>query len=490
VKKLSGLDASFLHMETATMYGHVASLVVVDPKTSRSGDVYGDLRRTFEERLHILPVYRRRLVGDALGLDHPYWVDDANLDLDFHVREIALPAPGDEHQLGEQVARIMARPLDRSRPLWECYVISRLADGTVAILNKLHHSTIDGVSGAELLYVLLDTDPGAVGVEPPAEPWEPEREPTSLELLARAVLGYATRPREGLRLQLRLLRMLADLSGNPAVRQVAMTAIPGIRRFARLNRAEAADPPALPNRPAPRTPWNQSVTPHRRFAMQTLRLSDAQTVKRAFDITVNDVVLALCATALRRYLADHGGIPEAPLLVMVPVSVRAAEEADIYSSRVTGVITSLHTNIADPVERMRAIHNSMAAAKEVQRAIPADMLTDITHFAPPTLFTQAVRLATRVRIVDRLSPPFNLTISNVPGPRQPLYLGGALMKHFYPVSIVAEGQGLNITVQSYLDNLDFGLIACRGLMPDLWNLADHLADAMAELLVAAREGGD
>jgi diacylglycerol O-acyltransferase / wax synthase len=486
MKQLSGIDAAFLHTETATTFGHVASLIVVDPSTSRTGDVYGDVRRVFEQRLHLLEVYRRKLVADPLGLDQPYWVDDPELNLDFHLREIALPRPGDSRQLGEQIARLVARPLDRSRPLWEFYVISGLEGRRVGLLNKIHHSTIDGVSGAELLNVLLDTEPEGRRAEPPAKPWEPERQPTSLELMWRALSGLATRPQQAIHLQLRLWRTAGELAGLPALRRLAASAMPGGRELAPSEETGQRD--GVPARPAPRTPWNRSVTGHRRFAFRTLSLSDAQTVKRAFGVTVNDVVMALSASALRRYLIDHDALPEDPLLAMVPVSLRIADEAGTFSNRVTGVIADLHTQVADPVERLQAIHDSMAAAKELQRAIPADMLSDITQFAPPALFAQASRLAAHVRMADRMNPPFNVTISNVPGPRQPLYLGGALMEHFYPVSVVADGLGLNLTVQSYLDNLDFGLISCRELVPDLWDLVDHLADAMDELLRTASAG--
>ncbi len=204
-------------------------------------------------------------------------------------------------------------------------------------------------------------------------------------------------------------------------------------------------------------------------------------------VTVNDVVLALSAGALRAYLAERDALPDRALVAMVPVSVRVKGQGETYTNRVTGVVTSLHTNIADPVERVQAIHGSMAAAKELQQAIPADVLTDVTQFAPPALAARAARLAGRLRIADRMNPPVNVIVSNVPGPRQPLYLSGARMTHFYPVSTVADGLGLNITVQSYLDNLDFGLVACRELVPDLWDLCDGLSDSMDELLKAAAD---
>jgi WS/DGAT/MGAT family acyltransferase len=210
-------------------------------------------------------------------------------------------------------------------------------------------------------------------------------------------------------------------------------------------------------------------------------------VKQAFGVTVNDVVMALCAATLRRYLGDRDLLPVKPLVAMVPISVRQRAHRGEFTNRVTGTVVPIHTDLDDPVARLLAIHESMAAAKELHEAIPATILTDVTEFVPPALAAQASRLSTRIRMADRMKPPFNLTISNVPGPRVPLYLGGAAMEHFYPVSVVAEGQGLNMTVQSYLDNLDFGLVGDRDLVPDLWDLCDGLADAMEELLAAAKE---
>jgi diacylglycerol O-acyltransferase / wax synthase len=489
VKQLSGLDSSFLNMETPTTMGHVSSLVILDASSS-TGDIYTQLRQTFEERIHLLSVYRRKLATVPLGLDHPYWVDDPDLDLEFHIREIAIPAPGDDRQLGEQVARIIARPLDRSRPLWEFYVLSGLEGGRVGILTKIHHSTIDGASGVELLQVLLDTEPEGRTIEPPDETWVPERTPSGAELFARTVVELSTLPRKAIRFQLRMLRLTAQLTGNRAFRDMALGMTPGLRRLGIIDRNPGVVEPKLPNRPAPRTPFNQVITPHRRYAITTLPLSDARKVKSAFGVTVNDVVMSLCAGALRRWLIDHDALPADPLIAMVPVSVRVPTTGDdAFTNMVTGVISPLHTNIADPAVRLLAIHESMDAAKELQQAIPADLLTDATEFAPPSLAAQAARLAGRVRIANRMNPPINVTVSNVPGPRQPLYLAGAVMEHFYPASTIADGQGLNMTVQSYLDNLDFGLVACRELVPDLWDMAGHLHTELEELLAATEVVG-
>ena len=491
MQQLSALDTAFLSMETARQFGHVCSLVVLDSSTSASGDVHADLIRAFEAREHLLGVYRRKLAPVPLDLDRPYWVDDPDLDLDFHIRALALPAPGTDEQLGEQVARIIARPLDRSRPLWEWYVITGIEGGRVGVLTKLHHATIDGASGVELIQLLLETEPEAPPPEPSREMerWSPEPPPSIASLLLRTAVGYATKPQKMVELQVQLLRTAARLTGNPVVRQMAIAAMPGLRAIRRLSgeRPEATVPPALSVGAAPATPWNRTVTAHRRFAFRTLRLADAQAVKRAFGVTVNDVVLALCAGALRTYLAEREALPTQPLVAMVPISVRQQAQRGEFSNRVTGTIVPIHTDLENPVARLRAIHQSMLAAKELNDAIPATILTDVTEFVPPTLAALASRLSTRIRMADRLHPPFNLTISNVPGPRVPLYLGGAAMEHFYPVSLVAEGQGLNMTVQSYLDNLDFGLVADRDLVPDLRELCDGLTAAMDELLTASKE---
>lgn len=489
MQQLSAIDTAFLTMETSRQFGHVCSLVVLDSSTSASGDVHADLVKAFTARQGQLGVYRRKLAMVPLDLDRPYWVDDPDLDLDFHIRALALPSPGSPEQLGEQVARIIARPLDRSRPLWEWYVITGLEDGRVGVLTKLHHATIDGASGVELIQLLLETEPDAAPVPSQAvERWVPNEPPSALALLGRTALGYATRPQKMLELQVQLLRTAARLSGNPVFRQMAVAAMPGLRALRRRSgeRPEATVPPTLTTGSAPPTPWNRAVTAHRRFAFRTLSLADAQEVKHAFGVTVNDVVLALCASALRTYLLERDLLPTKPLVAMVPISVRQQARPGEFTNQVTGTIVPIHTDIDDPVRRLHAIHDSMAAAKELNEAIPATILTDVTEFVPPALAAQASRLSTRIRMADRLNPPFNLTISNVPGPRVPLYLGGAAMEHFFPVSVVAEGQGLNMTVQSYLGNLDFGLVADRELVPDVWDLCDGLDTAMEQLLVAAR----
>jgi diacylglycerol O-acyltransferase / wax synthase len=495
MRQLTGMDVSFLNMETPTTFGHVSSMNIFDPTGAPGGAGLEATKQLIMERIDQLAPLRRRLVEVPLGLDLPYWVEDPNFDLDFHVRHHAVPPPGNAEQLAEVVARIVARPLDRSRPLWELYVIEGVAGGRIAQLTKIHHATIDGASGALMLAAMLDLDPNWR----PSAPIDPSDLPTELlpsnsELLRLTALELLRRPEKFLRLNARMLRELRDAAptgGTRALLDLVAQPLPGpvgntLRRRLRTGYESEVDrPPPLPPTPAPRTPWNRTITPHRRFAFTTVPLEDAKRVRRAFGCTFNDVVMALCAGTLRRYLLKHDCLPDEPLVAGVPVSIRAGDEADTYQNRVSFLLCTLATDQADPIQRLHSISRAMTSAKEMARAIPADALQDYTRFAPPAIAARAMRLASRLRILDRLNPPFNLIISNVPGPSVPLYSAGARLEHFYPVSAIADGQGLNMTVQSYNGNLDFGFIACRELVPDLWVMADLLHESMQELLDAA-----
>lgn len=490
MQQLSGIDTSFLNMETSTTFGHVSSLTIFDPTSTEGWAGYEAMRRTLEERLHMMPLFRRRLVEIPLGLDRPWWVEDPNFDLDFHVRHHAVPPPGRPDQLAEVVARIVGRPLDRTRPLWELYVIEGVEGGRVAMLTKIHHATIDGASGAELLTVLLDRDANWRPTQP-MQPWNPGPLPSDNDLLLKTAGEYLRRPEKFIRLSVKTLRDLATVTRSGGLRTMAdMIAqpLPGplgdlMRRRLRSGRGDEIDkPPALPPTRAPHTPWNRAITAHRRFAYTTIPLADAKKIKSTFGTTFNDVVMALCSTTLRRYLQERGVLPDEPLIAMVPVSIRSGDESDQYQNRVSALMCNLATDIADPVDRLLAIRASMNSAKEMHAAIPAENLLDFTQFAPPAIAARAMRLYFRTQVGDRFNPPFNLIISNVPGPAEPLYSAGARLEHFYPVSAVTDGQGLNMTVQSYNGNLDFGFIACRELVPDLWDLVGYLHDATQELL--------
>jgi WS/DGAT/MGAT family acyltransferase len=495
MQQLTAADTSFLSMETGSVTGHVGSLSLFGPDAT-----YEAVKARIEERIHLLPPYRRRLVEVPMGLDLPYWIEAPDFDLEFHVREIAVPSPGTREQLADLIARVAARPMDRSRPLWEWYVIEGIEGGAyIGHYAKTHHATIDGASGTELMTILLDDSPvPSTGAEVPP-PWQGERIPSTVELLGRTAVNLARSPRQQLRAQVRLLRELQRNSRNPAVRRALdqtvrqiSQPIPGpvgdyLRRQGR--RADGDTNPAPPIAPvtAPRTPFNASITPHRRWSYCTVSLAEMKRVKSHFGVTLNDVVLAVCAGALRRYLQDHDALPTEPLLAMCPVSIRTGEETDTYTNRVSGMTVPLATDIADPVERLEAINRATVVAKEQLKALPADVLQDFGRFAPPAVAAMASRVMSRLRIADRVSPPFNLIISNVPGPRHPLYLAGSQLEHIYPVSAIGDGMGLNMTVISYLDHLDFGIISCRELLPDLWTLNDHLPDAVAELVAAVKE---
>jgi len=492
MRQLSGIDVGFLNMETPTTFGHVSSMTIYDPSTAPGGGGLEVTKQIILERMDQLAPFRRRLVEVPLGLDLPYWVEDADFDIDFHVRHHAVAPPGTPEQLAETVSRIVGRPLDRSRPLWELYVIEGLEGGRIAQLTKVHHATIDGASGAMMLTILLSPDPNERPTGHVAT-WDSEAVPTDAELLQITMGEYLRRPEKLLRTNLRMARELLASTGGGGLRALTdLVAQPLPGRLGDLLRerlrggygTEVDNPPPLPPTLAPRTPFNRPITAHRRFAYTTIPLEDAKAIRREYGCTFNDVVMALCSGTLRRYLMKHDALPDEPLIAMVPVSIRAsgAGEGDTYQNRVSGLLCSLATDEADPVQRLRMVQQSMNAAKGSFAAIPAETLQDYTQFAPPAVAARAMRMYSRLRIADRMNPPFNVTISNVPGPAEPLYSAGARLEHFYPVSTIMDGQGLNMTVQSYNGNLDFGFIACRELVPDLWSMVDHLHDSMQELM--------
>ena len=490
MRQLSGIDVSFLNMETASTFGHVSSLNIYDPTGAPGGAGVEATKQIILERMDQLAPFRRRLIEVPFGLDMPYWIEDPDFDIDFHVRHHAVPAPGTPEQLADVISRIVARPLDRSRPLWELYVIEGVANGTrIAQLTKIHHAAIDGAAGAGMLAAILDERPDYRPTGHSA-PWTPDSVPAGDELLRITAREYIRRPEKMIRLSVRTIRELAASTQNGGLRALAdviAQPMPGpfgsmLRKRLRGTDHDVDNPPALPQTQAPRTPWNRPITPHRRFASTTIPLDDAKRIRRQFGCTFNDVVMALCSGALRRYLLAHDALPPEPLIAMVPISVRSGNEDDTYQNRISALLADLATNEADPVRRLRRVQKSMTAAKDNFAAIPAETLQDFSQFAPPAVAARAMRMYSRLRIADRMNPPFNLIISNVPGPNSPLYSAGAKLEHFYPVSALGDGQGLNMTVQSYNGNLDFGFIACRDLVPDLNTLVGHLQDSMAELL--------
>ncbi len=473
MRQLSGLDAAFLSLETRTSAGHVGGVCLLDPRQAPQRLDLAVLRDLFAGRVGLVPVLRQRLLEVPFGLDQPYWVDDKDFDLEFHVREVALPRPGSDAQLAEQVSRLHARPLDRTRPLWETYLISGLARKRQAVYTKIHHAAIDGVSGAEVLTLLLDLTPEG---RPPASipAFRPQRPPGPARMLASAARAAALRPLDTVRITRDLIRFM------PAIGSVAG---PMLGRMLGMGERDGSVIPTAPTRP-PATPFNRPITPHRRWAFRSVALGDVKTVKNAFGVSVNDVVLAMCAGTLRRWLVEHDALPAAPLVVMIPVSVRDEQAKGAMGNKVSAMLAALPTHLPTPAERLAVAHEATRIAKAQHAAIPPGLVENITDFAPPALAARAARVAFATGLLHRL-PPFNLVISNVPGPDVQAYLGGAKLLAYYPVSVVTDGQGLNITVHGYRGGLHFGLIACRELVPDIDALTGYLVDELTLLLAAA-----
>ena len=465
MKRLTGMDATFLYMETPSQPMHVGAAAILDPATMEGGYSFERFRDLVESRLHLLPPFRRRLVFTPLALHHPVWIEDPDFDIDFHVRRAALPAPGSLEQLAEFTADTMARAFDRTKPMWRIWVVEGLENGHVALVCKTHHAAIDGVSGAELLVALLDLEAKPAPTAPPTKPWKPDRIPSDLEMVTRAVAELAPFP----------LKMAKALR-----RTVDMTL-----SLRQRSREPDTTPPVSPFFQAPRTSFNAAITPHRSVSFAEVSLDEIRRVKTALGCTVNDVVLGICAGALRSYLAGRGELPEEPLVATVPISVRSSDEKGQLGNRVSVMFAALATHLDDPLARIEAIHESTAAAKEQHELIGANTLTDWAEFAAPAVFARAARLYSRLKLADIHRPAHNLVMSNVPGPQFPLYCAGATMLAFYPLGPISEGAGLNITVMSYMGKLYFGLLGCRELLPDLDDLAAALPPALEELSAAA-----
>ena len=480
MRQLTSLDAQFLALETRRQTGHVASVAILDPSTTPSATLaVADIEALVTDRLPLLPPLRWRLREVPLGLDYPYWVDDEGFDLHFHVRELGLAAPGTDEQLAEQVARIVSRPLDRARPLWELYLISGLQSGHLALLTKIHHAVIDGMSGAEILGLLLDLMPEVRQLETHG-PWgDNEAVPGELGMLMRGIAGAARYP----------LRALTALPrALPNLEETQFKTIPGAAALGRVvTRAQQAitrqdGPVERTSLVAPKTSFSGRISAHRRFTFGQLSLDDVKAVKNAHGCTVNDVIVSICAGAVRRWLIAHDELPDGPLVAQIPVSVRTEEQIGTYGNRIMLMAAALPTDVADPVARLLRTRDSLAHMKERHRALPASLLADANHFIPPAVFSRAARLTFGIATSRPGRPVWNLVISNVPGPQFALYCAGAKLVANYPVSVITHGMGLNITVMSYLGHLDFGIVADREQMPDVALLMGWLR-AELELLM-------
>ncbi len=465
MRRLTGLDATFLYMETATSPMHVAGTYVYDPSTSPEGFDFARFKSLIGNRLHKLPPFRWRLVEVPFGLHHPIWVEDPDFDLDYHVRRTTVRSPGGRADLEELAGELMSRPLDRRRPLWEIHIIEGLERGFVAMVSKTHHAAIDGASGAELSTNLLDTEPEPVWFDD-APVWTSERIPSDVEMLSYAINSLIRQPAKLVSTVKQTVEMVTQFRNRPKVEGVK-------------------SPPSLFS--APRTSFNVPLTSNRSFATTEVTLADIKRIRAAFGGTVNDVVLALCTSALRRYLIDNSELPVEPLVAMVPISVRAADQKGAMGNQVSNMFVALPTNEAHPVERLRLIQVSTKASKEQASAIGADALTNWAEFAAPAIAARAARLYSSMNIANRHRPLFNVTISNVPGPSYPLYCNGSTLVSWYPMGPIFDGGGLNMTVMSYMGVVHFGLVACSDALPRVRDLASNVLEAAKELLTAVDE---
>ncbi|MGO9342808.1 MAG: WS/DGAT/MGAT family O-acyltransferase [Acidimicrobiales bacterium] len=468
MEQVSGLDAAFLYCETPTMHLHVCGLLLLDPSTMPDGYSYERIRTMAWERLPQIPAVRRKLAKVPLNLGRPFWIDEPDLDIDAHLHRVVLEAPGDDRSLASVVGEIASSQLRRDRPLWEVWVIEGLADGHVAVLVKMHHSTIDGVSGANIMGRLLDLQPTPPLGSKSLEERQVERTPSPLELLGHSMIARLSEP--------------LDL-----VRLVPATALRVATTAWRLGRSESKDQTAAIPFTAPRTSFNATVTGRRSVAFTDVSLSDIKMVKNAFGVTVNDVVTAVVGGALRHYLEDLGELPDRPLLAAAPISVHDRTTKLEGTTKLSVMFSTLATDEKDPVERLRIIASANSRAKEINNMVGADTFMRWAEHFWFNAIGLGARLYSTTHLADHHPVVHNLILSNVPGPPVALYFAGARLVGLYPLGPITDGAGLNVTVLSEEDRVGFGIITCPDLVPRVWDLADSIPGAVRELVEAAKQ---
>jgi WS/DGAT/MGAT family acyltransferase len=486
MQPLEGLDAAFISLETPTTPLHVGVVMVLDPpEGTRSlfspSTRYAQIRRVIDQRIHLVGPFRQRAVQIPFGLQHPVWVDDPDFELDDHLSRASLPSPGGKKELDSFVAGVMSRQLDPHRPLWEMHVVEGLDGDRTALIAKVHHAILDGVSGASMLAAFLDLNPRARVIPLPSDPWDPPPLPGSAQLLRHAAASLAHQPGHALSTLESGVEALADLGQHS--REVA-------------GRGEVPPPGFFS---APRTSINGTVSNRKRFSSLSIPLEDVKLVRRVFECTVNDVLLAGVAGGLRRLLEVRGDLSEHSLVAMVPVSTRPTDDAGqseeaggggeapghALGNQVSGMLVSLATELSGPVQRLEAIARSTLLSKEQERLHRGRLLGELAEMAVPGLASRLARAVVGTKLFDRVRPPFNVIVSGVKGPDFPLFCAGSRVSALYPVGPIAEGTGLNVTIMSYLDQLHFGLQSCRRLLPELDDLAVFIDDSLGELVGCA-----
>jgi diacylglycerol O-acyltransferase / wax synthase len=460
--RLSAIDASFLHQEKQASHMHVGALVTFEGPAPKREEMAEHLR----SRLHHVPRYRQKLAFPRFEMGRPFWIDDPQFNLDYHLRHTALPKPGSADQLRQLVGRIFSQRLDRSKPLWELWLVQGLEDGRFALISKTHHSLVDGVSGVDISTVLFDLS------EVPSDPkgpdsWEPMPEPSEADLIAEGVKDLARAPTD---LAGRALGALSRPGRTVAEVREAAEGI-GEVVWAGLN-------------PAPDVPLNVPIGPHRRVWWVRSRLADFKEIKNALGGTVNDVVLAVVSGALGRWLRGRGVRTEGlELRALVPVSIRSEDERGALGNRIAAMRGPLPVYARDPVERLRLVREAMQGLKESKQALAAEVISGLEDFAPPTLLAQASRLNFSTRL-------FNLIVTNVPGPQFPLYLLGREMLEIVPIAFLPEHHALAIAIMSYNGKMNLGLLGDYDAMPDIDGVGGLIEESLEELLAIARAGGE
>ena len=474
MKHLSGVDSAFLHLESPEMPMHIGSLNVLDLPEGYTGDFFEDTKAMLAARLHLADVFTRKLALMPLDISNPVWVEDEDIDLDYHVRHVTLPKPGTNRQLQQYVARLHSSLLDRSRPLWELFVIDGLKSGQVALYIKAHHAGLDGQAGVAVAKALFDLEATGRVIKPP----RPRGRRHHYQLGVAELLGAAVRNTAAQTMGLvRSLPMLA--------RSLKTVVVP--EKDAQ-GRRDWSLPKGLSKGLtlfAPRTPLNVAITNQRTFAGRTVPLAEVKLIAKLLGVSLNDVVMATTAGALRTYLKENGDLPAKPLVAAVPVSLRAEDDAS-NNNQVSMVTVGLATDVKDPLERIRAIHAASANTTAMMGRFKAAIPTDFPLPAAPWLMSALASLFSRSRLANVMPPLANLIISNVQGIPVQLYFAGAKVVSYYPVSIPSHSMALNVTVQSYNGRLDYGLIACRRAVPDVNDLADALLNEHRMLLDLAR----
>jgi WS/DGAT/MGAT family acyltransferase len=461
MRRLSGTDALFLATETPSWHQHVGGIAIVDPAESDRFS-FQAVRDTLLERLERVPKFRWKLKEVPLHLDRAIWVEDPNFDIDRHIRRIAVPPPGGRREVGDLLGMFMSYQLDRRRPLWETWYVDGVIGGQVAIVTKFHHCLMDGVSGAGLAEQLFDLEPNPPTQEP-AVPTarEPDRVPSDLELVTRALIPTIQTPRKliqyALRAAQRGITVLQQRSINPFQRGVAGPC------------------------------FNGPIGPHRSNAFTSVALADVRELKEKLDVKVNDIVLALVSGSLRVHMERHRETPDGPLVAGVPLSTRMADDRD-QSNKVAIMGASLATDVDDPLERVQEIHRNTQSAKELTEAVRARSIQSVGEVAPPLLINLASRAAWAADLGRRAPVVQNVVVSNVPGPPFPIYICGAKVSGIYAASVLLANMGLNVTLLSYIDRVDFGITADSDLVDDPWEIADGIPDALVELMEAAGLG--